>query len=55
MSKRSDLEITIIEMLEDGHVCADIAKTLNIPLIWVEDLMQDYYYDHEEYHEANTR
>lgn len=52
MSKMSDLEITVIEMLEDGHVCTDIAKTLNIPLIWVEDLMQERYYDCLEYYEG---
>ena len=55
MSKMSNLEITIIEMLEEGYTCTDIAQALEIPRIWVEDLMQDYYYDHEEYHEANHR
>lgn len=43
MSKMSELEITIIEMLERGHACVDIAKELDIPLIWVENLMNDWF------------
>ena len=49
MSKMSNLHIEIIEMLEAGFVCTDIAKELDVPLIWVEDIMQDVYYDSEEY------
>ena len=52
MSKMSNLHIEVIEMLEAGFVCTDIAKELDVPLIWVEDIMQDVYYDSEEYYEA---
>ena len=54
MSKMSDLYITIIEMLEEGYVATEVAEKLNVPLIWVNDIMEDYYYDHEEYYEPCT-
>lgn len=43
MSKMSELEITIIELLGQGYACTDIAQELEVPLIWVEDLMNDWY------------
>jgi len=35
----NELEITIIEMLEKGHACVDIAQELDIPLVWVENVL----------------
>lgn len=52
MSKMSELEIKVIEMLEDGYTCSDVAEQLNIPRIWVEDLMNDYWGDEEYFPSA---
>jgi hypothetical protein len=39
MSKMADLDITIQEMILEGHEPAVIAKVLNVPMEWVEATM----------------
>lgn len=48
----TELGLKIIARLEDGWTCTEIAKDMNLPLIWVEDLMMERYYDAEEYYDA---
>jgi hypothetical protein len=39
MSKMADLDITIQEMILEGHEPAVIANVLNVPIEWVEATM----------------
>ena len=39
MSKMADLDITIQEMILEGHEPAVIANVLNVPMEWIEATM----------------
>jgi hypothetical protein len=52
MSMMKDIDIDIQEMLLDGIEPAVIAKTLNVPLEWVEATMDSLESDDEEQDDA---
>lgn len=41
MSKMSELHIEIQELLEDGFVPSEVAEKLEVPIDWVEAVMED--------------
>ena len=53
MSKMSELQIAIMEMLEDGYLYTEIAQKLEIPIDWVEDVVDDWYETEGYYYYAD--